>query len=139
MGIEHHFFLRDVSAGQFQFALDGSYVPLIKLVYHKLEVVSPEGVYGIFACLSHESRIELVRKDFKTNYLLYSQGTVSFPPEDTALKAYPYNFTNLGLIELSNSVKRFLDVKKTPATVDDSMDGYSKYTSEEDEIVGLPI
>ena len=50
-----------------------SIVPLIKLVYHKVEISDPD-IYGVFACLSHELRKFLVNNTFYIDDYKYQSG-----------------------------------------------------------------
>lgn len=55
------------------FPFSDSIVPLIKLVYHKVEISVPD-IYGVFACLSQDMRKFLVTNTFYIDKYKYSSG-----------------------------------------------------------------
>jgi len=67
---------RNLPAETFEFAVNYSIVPLIKLVYHNVDLVldKPVDMYGVFACLPQNDRITLVNYDVIYRTHSYSRG-----------------------------------------------------------------
>ena len=55
------------------FPFGDSIVPLVKLVYHKVEISDPD-IYGVFACLSQDMRKFLVTNTFYIDDYKYQSG-----------------------------------------------------------------
>jgi hypothetical protein len=69
---------------------NNSIIPLIKLVYHKVEIDNPN-IYGVFACLCHEMRVFLVNNTFYIDDYVYQLGIfVERPKENILPKFQPF-------------------------------------------------
>ena len=66
---------------------NNSIIPLIKLVYHKVEIDNPN-IYGVFACLCHEMRKFLVNNRFYIDDYVYDSGMFGERPKENILPKF---------------------------------------------------
>ena len=66
---------------------NNSIIPLIKLVYHKVEIDNPN-IYGVFACLCHEMRKFLVNNTFYIDDYVYQSGMFDERPKYNILPKF---------------------------------------------------
>lgn len=66
---------REVMAEHFVFAMEDSIIPLIKMVYHNVELITDSNnMYGLFACVPPDEINRLIETDVHYEVYTYSKG-----------------------------------------------------------------
>jgi len=66
---------RQIQAENFVFAMEDSIIPLIKMVYHNVELITDaNNMYGLFACLPPDEIKKLIETDIHYEEYTYSRG-----------------------------------------------------------------
>jgi hypothetical protein len=125
---------REVLAEHFVFATEDSIVPLLKLVYHNVVLVTdkPVDVYGVFACLPLGDRITLINSEVRNGTHAYSNGlfgiaqpclhTPKYEEFSDAQKFTDGFFIKKFLSELPDAIQQTIDGLKSSGFIDFTYD-----------------
>lgn len=118
---------REVLAEHFVFATEDSIVPLLKLVYHRVVLVTdkPVDVYGVFACLPLGDRITLINSEVRNGTHVYSNGMFGIGIAQTCLHTPKYEeFSDAQKFTDGFFIKKFLsELPQVPDAIQQTIDG----------------